>query len=39
VWEPVEQALELITTGQADPAEELERTTQRVRDKIRFMTE
>ena len=32
-------ALQLITTDQVDTAEELKRTTERVRAKIRFMTE
>lgn len=32
-------ALQLITTNQVDTAEELKRTTERVRAKIRFMTE
>jgi len=39
VWEPAKQALELITTGQVPAESELERTTERVREKIRFMTE
>lgn len=39
VWAPLEEALELITTGQSQASEELARTTERVRTKIRFMTE
>lgn len=39
VWAPIEDALELVTTGQSGAENELKRTTQRVRAKIRFMTE
>ena len=39
VWASMKTALELITTGQTPAGEELERTTERVRTKIRFMTE
>lgn len=39
VWAPMEEALELITTGQTEAGPELKRTTERVRAKIRFMTE
>ncbi len=39
VWAPMEEALELITTGQTEAGSELKRTTERVRAKIRFMTE
>lgn len=39
VWPSMKTAFELIVTGQTQAAEELERTTERVRSKIRFMTE
>ena len=39
VWASMKTALELITTGQTPAEEELERTTERVRTKIRFMME
>jgi maltose-binding protein MalE len=39
VWASMKTALELITTGQTPADEELERTTERVRTKIRFMME
>lgn len=39
VWDIMKQALELITTGQVQAADELQRTTERVRTKIRFMME
>lgn len=39
VWDTMKQALELITSGQVDAKTELERTTERVRAKIRFMME
>lgn len=39
VWASMKTALELVTTGQTQAPEELERTTERVRTKIRFMME
>ncbi|MFA7482746.1 MAG: extracellular solute-binding protein [Vulcanimicrobiota bacterium] len=39
VWASMKTALELITTGQSEASEELDRTTERVRTKIRFMME
>lgn len=39
VWDMMEQTLELVTTGQVQPLDELKRTTERVRSKIRFMLE
>lgn len=39
VWDIMKQALELITSGQVAAKSELERTTERVRAKIRFMME
>jgi arabinogalactan oligomer/maltooligosaccharide transport system substrate-binding protein len=39
VWASMKTCLELITTGQTPANEELERTTERVRTKIRFMME
>jgi arabinogalactan oligomer / maltooligosaccharide transport system substrate-binding protein len=39
VWDIMKQAFELITTGQTGAEEELSRTTERVRAKIRFMME
>lgn len=39
VWDIMKQALELITSGKVTAHSELERTTERVRAKIRFMTE
>ncbi len=38
-WSAMESAFELITKRQVQPAAELESTTERVRAKIRFMTE
>lgn len=39
VWEPMEQALELVASGKVQPAEQLTETTERIRSKIRFMME
>ncbi len=39
VWEPMEQALELVASGKVDPAKQLTETTERIKSKIRFMME
>ena len=39
IWEPMKQALELMAGGQVTGAEELPRTEERIRNKIRFMME
>ena len=38
-WSSMQSCFELIITGQVAPAEELKQTSERVRSKIRFMTE
>lgn len=39
VWEPMHQALELVTTGREAPERELPETVERIREKIRRMLE
>lgn len=39
VWPSMKTALALICSGQSQPQEELQATTERVRSKVRFMTE
>lgn len=39
VWEPMKQSLELISKGEVDPAQELQRADQQIREKIQRMVE
>lgn len=39
VWDPMKQSLELISKGEVDPAQELQRADQQIREKIQRMVE
>jgi maltose/maltodextrin transport system substrate-binding protein len=39
VWDPMKQSLELITKGEADPAQELKNADRQIREKIQRMVE
>ncbi|MCA9792729.1 MAG: maltose ABC transporter substrate-binding protein [Candidatus Eremiobacteraeota bacterium] len=39
VWEPMEQAIDLVSSGQVEPGPEMEQTEKRIVAKIRFMME
>lgn len=39
VWEPMEQAIDLVSSGQVEPAHQMEQTEKRIVTKIRFMME